>query len=562
MRTRVSTGYVILDGALQGGFLSGTAIILRAPASSEVLSLIANFLKASRSNENGLFICRGLSSVNALSTVDANNVKFLVCEERVPASDRVMSGRSLDNLTELSLEISEAINKIQPNRVALDIVSDVLLRHGALQTRKWLSEQINKMRSKGITTLAVINPGMHAQTDTSAIVDVFDGNLEMIETNAEEDATKVIRVGWMHGLEVQQRDIPLELAPIGTVPIRKPHIRPPTNLPAPPTPLIGREKEVEDAAPLILRKQTRLLTLTGPGGAGKTRLALGLAQNLTPNFSNGVFFVPLDAIRDPDLVSSTIAATLGLKETGGRPLIDILKDFLREKQMLILLDNFEQVVVAAPVVSDLLATCPDLSVLVTSRAPLRIRGEHEFPVPPLALPDLKHLPSLERLTQYGAVQLFIQRAMAVKPDFAVTNSNAPAVAEICYRLDGLPLAVELAAARIRLLTPTAMLTQLEKRLRLLTGGARDLPARQQTLRDTVAWSHDLLNEGERKLFRRLSVFLGGCSIEAAEVVCNADKALDILNGVESLVAQNLVRMIEVNNESRVVMLETIREYAL
>lgn len=556
-RTRVSTGYGRLDEALQGGFLAGTAVILSAPTSDETIALIGTFLKASPGEES-LFICQGLSSFSQ----PEGNVKFLVCGERVSPSGNVFVGKGLDNLTELSLDISDAVNKTHPKRVAIDIVSDLLLRHGALQTRKWLSEQNSKLRSKGITTLAVLNTGMHTQADTTAITGIFDGNLEVIETVAENEPTKIIRVKWMHGTDIHERDIPLLLTPTSVAPIRHPQLRRPNNLPTPPTPLIGREKELSTTSPLLLQKQTRLLTLTGPGGSGKTRLALEVAIKLTDNFANGVFFVPLDSVRDANLVLPTIAATLGVKEVGGRPLSDSLKDFLRDKQLLLALDNFEQVVAAAPVVSELLAACPEISVLVTSRVPLRIRGEHEFPVLPLALPDPKHMPNLEALSQYGAVHLFIERALAVKPDFTVTNSNAPEIAEICSRLDGLPLAIELAAARIRTMPPNAILGQMEKRLGFLTGGARDLPARQRTLRDAIAWSYDLLDEDEAKLFRSLSVFVGGCSMKAAEAVCNADGTVGIMNGVESLVAKNLLRTVETKGESRVLMLETIREFAL
>lgn len=518
------------------------------------------FLKST--NENSLLICRTLSSAQTM-IADEGNLIALVCSDRpVSRSGNIMPGTNIENLTELNLTIADAINATQSKRIVIEILSDVLLRHKAVQTRKWLTELLERLRSKGITSLAVINPGMHAQTETTAILDVFDGNLEIIETPAENEPMKAIQVKRMKGLEVYERTIPLALSTLTAFPIRKPKLRPLSNLPAPPTPLIGREKELTLASPLLVRKQTRLLTLTGPGGSGKTRLALEIASRLTDNFPNGIFFVTLESVRDTNLVLPTIAATLGVKEAGGRPLSDSLKDFLHEKQMLLVLDNFEQVVAAAPVVAELLAACPEIAILVTSRAPLQVRGESEFPVPPLALPDLNHLPTPENLSQYGAVQLFIQRALAVKPDFAVSNVNAPAVAEICHRLDGLPLAIELAAARIRLFPPPAILAQLEKRLKLLTGGARDLPARQRTLGDTIAWSYDLLNEEEKTLFRRLSVFSGGCSMQATEAVCNADRTLDILNGAESLVAKNLLRMDAAKDEPRLVMLETIREYGI
>ncbi len=556
---RVSTGYARLDEALQGGFLTGSAVVLGGSTSNELFSLISGFKNAEKAS---LVICSNMSLVRATSQPSNVNDFFLVCGERVTPSDNVHASKNVgfDNLTELSLDISELVNRVHPTRVVFQIVSDVLLRHGALQTRRWVNEQLNKFRGKGITTLGILNPEMHTQAESTAILDIFDGNLEIVES-IENEPTKIIRVKWMHGIEVLERDVPLSFAPASFVPIRQRRLRPPNNLPTPPTPLIGREKELSTASPLLVQKQTRLLTLTGPGGSGKTRLALEIATKLTDKFPNGVFFVPLDSVRNTNLVLPTIAATLGVKETGGRTLNDTLKDFLRDKQLLLLLDNFEQVATAAPVVSELLAACPEIAVLATSRVPLRIRGEHEFPLPPLAIPDLKHIPSLEVLSQYGAVHLFIERAIAVKPDFAVTDSNAPEVAEICSRLDGLPLAIELAAARIRTMPPSAILGQMEKRLRFLTGGARDLPARQQTLRGAIAWSYDLLHEEEGKLFRRISVFLGGCSMKAAEAVCNADRTVDIMNGVESLVAKNLLR-IEVNGESRIVMLETIREYAL
>ncbi|HUG38092.1 MAG TPA: AAA family ATPase, partial [Candidatus Limnocylindrales bacterium] len=353
--------------------------------------------------------------------------------------------------------------------------------------------------------------------------------------------------------------LPSEFPPLRTLEAR------PHNLPLQATTLLGRAREVAAARERVLRDDVRLLTLTGPGGTGKTRLALQVAAELIDHFADGVFFVPLAPISDPGLVASTVALTLGIRDPGGRPVLENLREHLRDRQILLVLDNFEQILLAAPLVGELLAVCRGLKVLVTSRAPLELRGEQEFPVPPLALPDPKHPPPIEALGQYGAVALFIERATAIRPDFAVTNDNAPAVAEICVRLDGLPLAIELAAVWIRLLSPQAMLTRLERRLPLLTGGARDLPARQQTLRGAIAWSYDLLDEGERALFRRLAIFVGGCTLEAAEAVCNpeGDLGLDVLDGVASLVAKSLLRQEEgPEGEPRFGMLETIREYGL
>jgi predicted ATPase/class 3 adenylate cyclase len=350
--------------------------------------------------------------------------------------------------------------------------------------------------------------------------------------------------------------LPSEFLPLRTLESR------PNNLPLQPTPLVGREREVAEVADRVRSKGVRLLTLTGPGGTGKTRLALQAAADLLEGFEDGVFFVALAAITEPELVPSTIAGSLGVKESAEQPLIESLKGYLREKELLLVLDNFEQVVQEAPVVGELVTACPKFKVLATSRIPLRLYGEQEYPVPPLALPDPRVLPPLEVLTQYEAVRLFVERARAVKADFSVTNESAPAVAEICARLDGLPLAIELAAARVRILPPQKMLERLSSRLKLLKGGARDLPTRQQTLRGAIDWSHDLLEEDEKTLFGRLSVFSGGRTLEAIEEICDPEGDLDALEGVESLVEKSLLRQEEgPNGEPRFVMLETVHEYA-
>ncbi|HEX6483862.1 MAG TPA: LuxR C-terminal-related transcriptional regulator [Ktedonobacteraceae bacterium] len=362
-----------------------------------------------------------------------------------------------------------------------------------------------------------------------------------------------------HIFQLVIADLPADFPPLETLDTH------PHNLPVQPTPLIGREREVAAVHQLLLREDVRLLTLTGPGGSGKTRLGLQVAAELSDHFTDGIFFVNLAPISDAELVVPTIAQTLGVKESPTRSMMKQLQAFLQEKLLLLVLDNFEQVVSAACILSDLLAQCSHLKLLVTSRTVLHLAAEHEFAVPPLSLPDLKHLPDLVTLSQYEAVALFIARAQALKPDFQVSNASAPAVAEICTRLDGLPLAIELAAARIKLLPPPALLARLGQRLAVLTSGVHDAPVRHQTLRKTIDWSYQLLDADEQRLFRRLSVFVGGCSLEAIEAVCAAldtqTPTVSVLDGVASLIDKSLLPQIEQEAaEPRVVMLETIREY--
>ena len=369
-----------------------------------------------------------------------------------------------------------------------------------------------------------------------------------------------------HLFQLAAVGLPEVFPPLATLDAR------PNNLPTQLTSFVGREEELATVRGLLAGN--RLVTLTGPGGTGKTRLSLQVAAAAADDHPDGLFFVPLETIRDAGLVASRIAGEIGLAESGGRSARDVLVEWLAGKRVLLVLDNFEQVTDGAPAIADLLRAAPGLKVLATSRAPLRVSGEQEFPVPGLPVPpdpsqmggyeqaQLGGGPDLAELNTYEAVRLFVARAVAVRPDFSVTNANAPAVAAICARLQGMPLAIELAAARIKLLSPDAILGRLENQLNLLAAGARDLPARQQTLRGAIAWSYDILDEPARRLLDRLSVFANGFDLEAAEAIGGpaAEAGGDVLDGLMALADQSLIRWVD-GDTSRFYLLETIREFA-
>jgi predicted ATPase/class 3 adenylate cyclase len=362
-----------------------------------------------------------------------------------------------------------------------------------------------------------------------------------------------------HLYQLLVEGLPADFPPLKTLENR------PTNLPVLANALIGRSRELKETQALLARDEVRLLTLTGAGGTGKTRFALQIAAEQLEEFANGVFFVSLAPVRDWELVVPTIAQTLGLREQPGETRLETLTEYLSDKQLLLLLDNFEQVVPAAAEISGLLAAAPELNVLVTSRTPLRLSGERTYPVPPLELPNPEQLVDAGSLMEYEAVRLFVERAQAATSDFAATDVNVRAVAEICIRLDGLPLAIELAAPRVRALPAPALLRRLDQRLRLLTGGAQDVDERQRTLRATLEWSYDLLLDSEKVVFAELGTFIGGCRLEAAEAVCDprGEFVLELLDSLESLVEKSLLlQRADPDGEPRFWMLETIREFAM
>src|SRR6266511_5404987 len=408
--------------------------------------------------------------------------------------------------------------------------SQVALQGHVSALRKALGADVIEARPRAALMLALYRSGRQAQA---------------LEVYAEGRRRLVDELGIDPGPALQQlerqilnQDEALDVPAPGA-------LRPPTNLPVPATPLIGREAELDQIR--LRLESTRLLTLTGTGGSGKTRLAIAAAAELGERFPGGAVFVELAALADAELVLPTITQTLGIRESGARTPVEALVDALADTApLLVVLDNCEHVLGAAPVLSRVLAAAPSMTVLATSREPLHVAGERAYPVSPLRSDE--------------AVTLFVERAQAARPDFELTETNEPSVAEICRRLDGLPLAIELAAARIVLFPPAALLARLDQRLALLTGAGRDRPERHQTLRAAIDWSHELLPESRRALFARLSVFAGGWTLEAAEAVCDGD--LDVIDGLASLLDKGLVRYVGTDEEPRFAMLETIREYSL
>jgi predicted ATPase/class 3 adenylate cyclase/DNA-binding CsgD family transcriptional regulator len=461
---------------------------------------------------------------------------------------------------------------------ATDAVAASVAAQRALAGQKWPEEVVVRVRMglhTGEPQLATENyVGLDVHRAARIMSAGHGGQVLLSQTtrdlaeNALPDGVDLLDLG-EHRLKDLSDPIRLFQLVIASLPKDFPPLKTldslPNNLPIQPTWLVGREREAQAIEDLLLRNEVRLVTLTGPGGVGKTRLGLQVAANLSDTFADGVYFVNLGPVRDPNLVLPAITQAFGLSEIRAYSLLDVLHNVLRNRLLLLLLDNFEQVVEAADLLADLLSRCAGLKLLVTSRMALHLRAEHEFAVSPLALPDPRHLADVQALSQFESVVLFVSRAQRVRPDFEVTTANAPAIAEICTRLDGLPLAIELAAARVNMLPPQALLARLSQRLLLLTRGARDAPARQQTLRNTLSWSYELLTPEEQRLFCHLAAFVGGCTLEAVEYLARAldDAPSDVLDTLASLIDKSLLRQVsEEGEEPHFEMLETIREYGL
>ncbi len=459
---------------------------------------------------------------------------------------------------------------------ATDAVSAVVAAQRAITTYPWLEGVAVRVRmglhtgEPSLVTEGYVGLDVH---HAARIMSAAHGGQVLLSQTTRDlvehdlpDGVSLLDLGEHHLKDLQRPShlyqlvivgLPADFPPLKTLDSR------PNNLPVQLTPLIGREKEVSAVQNLLQREDVRLVTLTGPGGTGKTRLGLQVAAELSDLFTDGVFFVNLAPVTDTALVVPAVAQTLGILESASQSLLERLKEQLQQRRVLLLLDNFEQVVSAAVQMADLLTACPKLKLLVTSREVLHVRAEYEFVVPPLALPDPSSLSEQEAFSHFASVTLFLQRVRTVKPDFQLTAANAHAIAEICVRLDGVPLAIELAAARMKLFTPQELLARLSHGLQILTSGARDAPLRHQTLRNTIAWSYDLLKAEEQQLFWRLSVFVGGCTLEAVETICaeRDDGVRSALDGVTSLIDKSLVQHMEQEGyDSRLVMLETIREY--
>lgn len=438
---------------------------------------------------------------------------------------------------------------------------EIKLRPKVYETLKYLVEHPGRLIGKEELMKAVWPDAF--VTDDSLVQCTVE--LRKALGDREQKLVKTVpRRGYLFSAEIVRVQRQDDFAPVVVHRVAPDSAQAPSSIPGkrrglPPTrtSLIGRERDVSEASALLLRRGVRLLTITGPGGAGKTRLALAVAKVVANHFAAGVQFVGLASITQPNLVETALAKALGIQEVPNRSVPELIGDQLESSgPFLLLIDNFEQVLSAATVLAETMAVCPSLKILVTSRSGLHIYGEQEFPVSPLE-PN-------------SAIELFVQRATAVSPSFGLTSENEPAIREICQRLDGLPLAIELAAARTKVLSPHTMLDKMQNRLKFLTTGALDLPERQQTLRGAIDWSHDLLNEPEQKLFRRLSVFVGGCTLESADAVSNTnhDLGIDLFEGLSSLVDKNLIQRVDHGRfdgsivEPRFAMLETIREYAL
>ena len=567
---RQRTGIELIDRLLPTGLpRAGTVLILYDPGSGETELLSHFIIRYMQAKQSVLYLTLDNFPANIrqlihemAGDVDWSSLVFVDCYSKsVGANADEAYVEDPENLSAISIAISNIMRERRISLLALNSLSTLIRRRDLRSAIEFLRILVGRARQAKCLSLVLLNrKGFHPSTIASA-QEIVDGVIELKIEESSGDMIRSLRISKMVGTKHLAMWTPFEISDAGEyVPSLSDQKGRNNHLPTKLTPLIGRETAVAEARNLFLQMNARLVTLTGPGGAGKTSLGLEVARSLVDGFADGAYFVPLERITDPKL-PSVIMQTLGLKELRDLSPTSTLLDHLRNKEMLLLLDNFEQIITSAPQLADLLAACQKLKVLVTSRQALHIHGEHEFYVPPLDLPDLKRLPRPNELRKCASVELFVERGQAVKPDFGINDQNARAVAEICVLLDGLPLALELVAPTLKLFSPEKILTQLKDNPYFFKG-PHDLPERQRTLQDTIGWSYHMLNEEEKSLFGKLSIFTSGCTADAVVSVCSDGSDKRILEHLWSLVDKNMVVREEDGSEVRFTMLSTIRAFAI
>jgi len=561
----------LLDRALPAGLpRAGTVLLLYDPGSGEAELLSRLVMRCIQRGQATLYLAFDNFPKNIrqliqgmAGDVDWSSLQFVDCYSKafgVTTDEAYVEDP--ENLSGISIAVSSLMSEKSFSLMVLDSLSTLIRRRELRSALEFLRILVARARQAKCLSIVLLNRKGFHPTTIASVQEMVDGIIELRIEESPTDITRLFRIAKMTGAKHLTMWTPYEISDAGEfVPTLGRQKGRNNNLPVRLTSLVGRDTDLTKVKDLFLQKKARIVTLTGPGGAGKTALGLETARGLVDEFSDGVYFVPLERVSDSNLLASTIMRTLGLTERRDLSPILVLRDHLRSNAMLLVLDNFEQIMTAATQLTDLLTACPKLSLLVTSRQPLRIKGEQEFQVSPLALPDLKHLVPASELRNYASVELFVERGRVVRPDFRIRNENALIVGEICVRLDGLPLALELVAPLLKAYTPEQILSQLKENPYILKG-TQDLPERQRTLQNTIGWSYQLLSGEEKTLFEILSVFEGGCTIDGVASVCSEELDAHFLDLLTALVDKNLVVREEYAGELRFTMLNTIRVFAI